>query len=303
MTRTESIEDYAVAVPPQFAAALMASPSQPTVQTTGSPEIQTVKARQKAMWESGDYGQVARCIMSCAEEFMARLPLKPGTAVLDVACGSGNLAVISARRGCVTKGVDIATNLIAQARERAEADGLSIEFVEGDAEALPYPEQAFDAVISMYGAMFAPRPHAVAAELFRVTKPGGFVAMANWTPGGFIGKMFEVFKAYLPPPPGIPSPMLWGDEATVRERLKAFAEVKLTRRMARMWYPFPPAETVDFFRRYYGPTGRAFDALRPDRQAELRRALVELQAAHNASGTPGTTEAPAEYLEVIAVRT
>lgn len=302
MTRIELIEDDSMAAA-QSTAILMGSPTHPVAQTTTTPQMQMVKARQKAMWESGDYGQVARCIMSIAEEFMSRLPLKPGMGVLDVACGSGNLAIISARKGCVTQGVDIASNLIAQARERAASDGLDIKFIEGDAEALPFPDQTFDAVVSMFGAMFAPRPDTVAAELFRVTKRGGFVAMANWTPDGFIGKMFEVFKAYLPPSPGVPSPMLWGDEATVRERLEMFGETKLTRRIARMWYPFSPAETVDFFRRYYGPTGRAFDALSPERQAGLRRALVELQTTHNASATPDTTEARAEYLEIVAVRT
>jgi ubiquinone/menaquinone biosynthesis C-methylase UbiE len=266
-------------------------------------EIQTIKARQKATWESGDFGQVARYNMPSAEEFMARLALRPGMRVLDVACGSGNLAIIAARRGCAAGGVDIAANLVAQARERAAAERLNIEFVEGDAEALAYPDQKFDAVVSMYGAMFAPRPDVVSSELFRVTKPGGFVAMANWTPEGFIGKMFEVFKAHLPPPPpGVPSTMLWGDEPTVRERLKAFAEVKLTRRIAVLRYPFSPAGTVEFFRRFYGPTGRAFDALSPNQQAGLMRDLVEFQAAHNSSRTPDTTEARSEYLEVVAVR-
>jgi ubiquinone/menaquinone biosynthesis C-methylase UbiE len=266
-----------------------------------TPDLQTIKARQKATWESGDFGQVAKTIMPVAEEFIARLPLRPGMHVLDVACGSGNLAVIAARRGCKTKGVDIAANLVAQARERAEAERLNIEFREGDAEALPYAEGEFDAVVTMFGAMFAPRPEAVAAELLRVTKPGGFVAMANWTPEGFIGKMFEVFKRHLPPPPpGVPSTMLWGHEATVRERLAAFSAVKLERRLAAMRYPFPPADTVDFFRRYYGPTGKAFDALGTDAQSALWRDLVELQTLHNSSGTADTTEARAEYLEVVA---
>lgn len=268
-----------------------------------TPDLQTIKARQKATWESGDFGQVAKTIMPVAEEFMARLPLRPGMRVLDVACGSGNLAVIAAKRGCTVKGVDIAANLVAQARERAAAERVDIEFREGDAEALPYADGEFDAVVTMFGAMFAPRPEIVAAELRRVTKPGGFIAMANWTPEGFIGKMFEVFKKHLPPPPsGVPSTMLWGHEPTVRERLAAFAEVKLERRIAAMRYPFPPAETVGFFRRYYGPTGKAFDALSPGDQAALRRDLVELQTAHNSAEIPATTEARAEYLEVVAVR-
>lgn len=268
-----------------------------------TPDLQTIKARQKATWESGDFGQVAKTIMHVAEEFIARLPLRHGMRVLDVACGTGNLAVVAARRGCEAKGVDIAANLIVQARERAVAEGFDIEFREGDAEALPYAEGEFDAVVSMFGAMFAPRPEAVAAELRRVTKPGGFVAMANWTPEGFIGKMFEVFKRHVPPPPsGIPSVMLWGSEPTVRDRLASFGEVKLERRIASMRYPFPPEGTVDFFRRYYGPTGKAFDTLTPAAQAALHRDLVELQTSHNSADAPNATEARAEYLEVVAVR-
>jgi hypothetical protein len=139
--------------------------------------------------------------------------------------------------------------------------------------------------------------------LLRVTKPGGQVALASWTPEGFLGKMFNVFKAHLPSPPaGVPSPMGWGDEATVRSRLaNGFAEVRLTRRVERMRYPFPPAETVEFFRQYYGPTRRSFASLVSSAQAALRRDLVELQTRHNIAGTPGTTEVAAEYLEAIEI--
>jgi hypothetical protein len=152
--------------------------------------------------------------------------------------------------------------------------------------------------------MFAPRPSVAAAEMLRVTRPGGHVALANWTPEGFIGKMFQVFQAHLPPPPaGVPSPMSWGDEETVRARLRhGFSEVRLTRRIALMRYPFPPAETVEFFRQYYGPTQKAFAALDPAGQAALRRDLVDLQTAHNIAATPGTTEVAAEYLEIHARR-
>jgi ubiquinone/menaquinone biosynthesis C-methylase UbiE len=272
-----------------------------TLESKG-PGIEVIKARQKAMWESGDFGQIARHITPAAEQFMEQLPLKPGMRVLDVACGTGNLAVIAARRGCVTSGVDIAANLIAQARERARMDALHIQFTEGDAEQLPYADGQFDAVVSMYGAMFAPRPELAASELFRVTRPGGFVAMANWTPEGFVGKMFQIFKAHVPPPPGIPSPLLWGDEATVRERLKGFSEIRLARRIAVMRYPFGPAETVEFFRRYFGPTGRAFDSLDAAAQEAFRQALVKFQTAYNMSAAPNTTEVHGEYLQVIARR-
>jgi ubiquinone/menaquinone biosynthesis C-methylase UbiE len=263
---------------------------------------ESLKARQKATWEAGDFGQIAKYNEVSVEEFVGRLPLRSGMRVLDVACGTGTVAIIAARRGCEVIGVDIARNLIVQARERAATEGLSIEFEEGDAESLPFSNGRFDAVISRYGAMFAPRPELVAGELYRVTKPGGFAAMANWTPEGFIGKMFEIFKAHLPPPPtAIPSTMLWGQESTVRERLKAFSEVKLTRRMAIQRFPFSPAKTVDFFKQFYGPTLRAFEALNADQQEALRRDLVALQAGHNRSGSADITETESEYLEVIAI--
>jgi len=268
------------------------------------PNLQAVKERMKATWESGDFGQIARSIENVAEEFMAQRPLKAGSCVLDAACGTGNLAMIAARHGCVVTGIDIASNLIHQARTRADAEGLNIVFEEGDVEALPYADEQFDLVVSMFGVMFAPRPEVTTDELRRVTKVGGQVAMANWTPSGFIGKMFHVFKAHLPPPPtGVPSPMGWGDEATVRSRLQhGFEDVRVTRRIALMRYPFGSAETVEFFRKYYGPTQRAFASLDAAAQAAFRGDLVELQTANNISKEPGTTEVAAEYLEVVATR-
>jgi 2-polyprenyl-3-methyl-5-hydroxy-6-metoxy-1,4-benzoquinol methylase len=275
-----------------------------SIETTTIPNLEAVKARQKATWESGDFGQIARTIENVAEEFMARQPLRPGSHVLDVACGTGNLAMIAARRDCEVTGIDIASNLIGQARARAAGEGLRIDFEEGDAEALPFTRGEFDLVVSMFGVMFAPRPHVVASELRRVTRPGGLVALANWTPEGFLGNMFSIFKAHLPPPPvGVPSPMGWGDEDLVRARLRhGFDSLRLTRRIALMRYPFPPAETVEFFRQYYGPTQRAFASLDASAQAALRQELVELQTANNIATTANTTEVAAEYLEVVAVR-
>jgi len=262
-------------------------------------DIQSIKARQKATWESGDFGQVARFIVPAAQEFMGQIELKPGQKVLDAACGTGNLAVIAARRGCATFGLDIASNLVTQARKRAEQESLNIEYTEGDAEAMPYPDASFDVVVSMYGVMFAPRPDRVVNELCRVTKPGGLIALANWTRQGFIGKMFAVFARHLPPPPGLPSPLLWGDETVVRDRFNGTADqIRFTRRIARMCFPFDPSGTVEFFRRYYGPTQRSFEALKPEAQASLRRDLVELQTRHNVSTRPNETDTPSEYLEV-----
>ncbi len=266
-------------------------------------DIQAIKTRQKTTWESGDFGEVAKFLTPIAEEFMGRIELRPGMKVLDAACGTGNLAVIAARAGCITSGLDIASNLIAQARERARQEGLHIAYTEGDAEAMPYPDASFDAVVSMYGVMFAPRPERVASELQRVVKPGGLIALANWTPGGFIGKMFAVFARHLPPLAGLPSPLLWGDEAVVRTRFNGVIEdLRLTRQIARMRYPFNPAATVNFFRRYYGPTVRAFDALDATRQSALLKDLVDLQTQHNVATQAHATDTPAEYLEVHARR-
>jgi SAM-dependent methyltransferase len=268
------------------------------------PNLAAIKAKQKATWESGDFGQVAISIENFAEDFMARLSMRSGMRVLDVACGTGNLAVIAARNGCTVGGIDIAANLLNQARARAASSGFDIEFKEGDAEALPFAENSFDLAVSMFGVMFTPQPSVATAELWRVTKPGGQIALANWTPEGFIGKMFGVFKKHLPPPPaGVPSPMEWGSEPTVQKRLgQGFKDVRLTRRVEFMRYPFPPAEAVEFFRKYYGPTLRAFESLSAEGQAALRRDLVELQTRHNTATEPGTTEVAAEYLEVVATK-
>ncbi|HAB19107.1 MAG TPA: SAM-dependent methyltransferase [Verrucomicrobiales bacterium] len=268
------------------------------------PNLEAIKAKQKATWEAGDFGQVARRIENFAEEFMAQQPLRRGLRVLDVACGTGNLAVIAANHECIVSGIDIAANLLAQARARAAEADLDIDFREGDAEALPFAQDSFDLTVSMFGVMFTPQPAVAAAELWRVTKPGGQIALANWTPEGFIGKMFGVFKAHLPPPPlGVPSPMEWGKEPTVQQRLQdGFTEVRLTRRLACMRFPFPPAETVEFFRTYYGPTLRAFESLSESGQAALLRDLVELQTQHNTSKTSDATEVAAEYLEVVATK-
>jgi SAM-dependent methyltransferase len=179
---------------------------------------------------------------------------------------------------------------------------LNVQFDEGDAEALPYGPASFDAVVTMFGAMFAPRPDVVAAELKRVCRPGGVIAMANWTPSGFIGKMFKTTAAHFPPPPGMTSPVLWGVEETVRERFsEGISKVETRLQNVRWVFPFSPAEVVEHFRLYYGPTQKAFGALDDNAQAALRKDLEELWSANN-QATDGTTDVIAEYLEVIAQR-
>jgi SAM-dependent methyltransferase len=268
--------------------------------STAQPEMEALKTRLKGMWMAGDFGEIARKIETAAEEFIARLNLKPGERVLDVACGTGNLAVPAARAGAIVTGADIATNLLEQAQARAEAEGLKIQFEEGDAEHLPYEDGSFDVVVSMYGAMFAPRPELVAAELTRVCRAGGRIAMANWTPEGFIGQMFKVTGKHVPPPPNMPSPLKWGDEETVRARLSdGITDLQMTRQMCAFKYPFSPAEVVEFFRLYYGPTQRAFGALDDNKQSALRADLEQLWTEHN-QATDNTTHVDGEYLEVIA---
>src|ERR1700678_2450743 len=170
------------------------------------------KEKMRAMWMAGDFGKIAEYSTQCAEAFVEALEIRPGMQVLDVACGTGNLAIPAARKGARVTGVDIAPNLLAQARARAEGEGLEIAFKEGDAEQLPFPDEHFEVVMSMFGAMFAPDPERVASELARVCRHGGRIARANWTPDGFTGKMFRLSRRYVPPPVEIPAPTLWGDE-------------------------------------------------------------------------------------------
>lgn len=269
---------------------------------TPSPEMEALKTRLKATWMAGDYGHFATYLEPGALDFLKRLNIAPGTHMLDVACGAGQIAIPAARAGVRVTGIDIASNLIQQAQARARAEGLNVQFMEGDAEALPCADGQFDLVVSLIGAMFAPRPERVAAELVRACRPGGRIAMANWTPEGHVGQMFKVMGKHVPPSPLMPSPLKWGDEATVRERLgDGVSRLEGTRRMYPMKYPFAPAEVVEFFRTYYGPTHKAFAALDADGQAALRKDLVQLWSDNNRA-RDGSTHIEAEYLEVTATR-
>jgi len=265
-----------------------------------NPEMEALKARLKATWMAGDYGHFAQYLEPGAIEFLDRLAIPPGTRMLDVACGAGQIAIPAARAGVQVTGVDIASNLIEQARARTAEQGVNARFDEGDAEMLPYADGEFDVVVSLIGAMFAPRPEFVAAELIRVCRPGGRIVMANWTPEGHIGQMFKIIGKHVPPSPLMSPPMKWGDEATVRERLKnGTSNVQVARRMYPMRYPFAPEEVVDFFCTYYGPTNRAMASLDEEGQDALRGDLEQLWATNNRS-TDGTTYVEAEYLEVEA---
>jgi SAM-dependent methyltransferase len=270
-----------------------------------APTLDQIKANMRTTWMEGDFGVIARTTAASGESFVASLALAPGDRVLDVACGTGNLAIPAARQGCIVTGVDIAPNLLTQARERAAAENLNATFDEGDAEALPYADATFDAVITMFGAMFAPRPEIVAAEFARVLKPGGLLAMANWNPQGFTGAMFRLGSKHVPPPPGLLPPLLWGDDTTVRQRLAPhFTEIHTELVPIDFDLPTNPAGAVAFFRQYFGPTKVAFSKLDPAGQTAFATELEALWASANTSPNPTThTLVPNQFLKVTATRT
>ncbi len=272
------------------------------IMSTIPPDFAQLKSGMKAAWMAGDFGQIATFISGEAESFVERLDPKPGAQWLDVACGTGNSAIPAAKAGAQVTGVDIAPNLLEQARKRAAAAELEIRFDEGDAEELPHADRSFDIIVSMFGAMFAPRPERVASEFLRVCKPGGLIAMANWTSQGFVAKTNQVVARMVPPPPGIPPPILWGDEATVKQRLgHGCTQLNCIRRKIQMAYPFPPNEMVGFLRRYLGPTQMTFARLDAVGQATLAAQLEALWVENN-TATDGTTAVEGEYLEVRAIR-
>jgi SAM-dependent methyltransferase len=266
-------------------------------------DIDALKARLKATWMAGDYAHFATFMLPGAMEFLPFLAVKNGERVLDVGCGAGQLALPVARAGGVVTGVDIATNTIDAARRRAAEAMLDVRFEEGDAEALAFADGSFDVVFSFIGAMFAPRPERVAAEFVRTCRPGGRIVMGNWTPAGFVGQMFRAVAKHVPPPPGMPSPVLWGDEAVVRERFAAAGatSVEVERRMFPFAYPFGPSGVVDLFRKCYGPTTRGFASLDAAGQAALESDLTRVWTDANRA-TDGTTRVDAEYLAVRVAR-
>jgi SAM-dependent methyltransferase len=274
-----------------------------TITAPDTPEMATVKDKLKATWMDGDYVSFARFMEAGAVQILVGWGIAPGTELLDVACGAGQIAIPAARSGVQVTAVDIATNLVEHARGRARIEGLDAQFMEGDAEDLPFPDASFDMVTSLIGAMFAPQPDKVAAEFARVCRPGGKVRMVNWTPQGFVGQLFKAIGKHVAPPPGVVPYALWGDEDTVRQRLGGhFTDIKLTRKRYPSWrYPFGPEQVVELFRTYYGPTTRAFAAVGPEGEEALRRDLVEVYRAHN-QATDGTTWLDSEYLDVEATR-
>lgn len=262
----------------------------------------------KALWEKGDFTRIAAAMRDSGDALVASLNVTPGLKILDLGCGDGTTAVPAAQREADVLGVDIASNLVAAGNARAAAQGLSnLRFEEGDASDLRQLEaNRFDLVVSIFGAMFAPRPHDVAKEMVRVTRPGGRIVMGNWIPGDptLVAQILKISASYSPPPPeGFVSPMTWGVEANVIERFGGAGIAPDHISFARDTYSFklegPPAALLDIFRTYYGPTMNAFEAATKDaKDGDLHRELKALFEAQNRSGRADATDIPATFLRV-----
>jgi ubiquinone/menaquinone biosynthesis C-methylase UbiE len=287
----------------------MPLPSRLTVEKAMNTQHQSfdqMKDFMRAPWIAGDFGAIAIEIGAPeAERFVARMALEPGARVLDLACGTGNVTIPLAHRGAMVTGLDMTPHLLQEARARAAREGLHIRFDEGFAETLPYPDGSFDAVVSMFGIMFSPLPAAVASEMARVLRPGGQLALANWTPSGFTGRMSMVGGQYLPPPsPGAMSPLLWGDENTVRDRLKRDFEAVETRVVSVPWELQRSAtRTAEFFTKNAGPIQLALGQLDAPARAALSHDLERFWIDNNlANNGENRTLIINEYLEACATR-
>jgi ubiquinone/menaquinone biosynthesis C-methylase UbiE len=263
------------------------SPSQPAL------DLNAMKARQHGAWSSGDYAVVG--------ELCEALDVRSGQKVLDVAAGNGNVTLAAARRWCDVVSTDYVPSLIERGRLRAAADGLSVEFMEEDAEALSFADATFDVVVSTFGVMFTPNQDQAAAELLRVCKSGGKIGLANWTPEGFIGQVFKTLGKYLPPPAGAKSPALWGTQARIAEMFgTSAASIRVEKRNFAFRYR-SPEHFLDIFKSYYGPMLKAFAALDAANQSGLRDDLLALIGKMNRADD-GTMVVPSEYLEIVITK-
>ena len=263
-------------------------------------DLVALKARQRTAWASGDYAVIGTTLQIVGESLAEAFDLRTDERVLDVAAGNGNATLAAARRGCVVTSTDYVGSLLERGAERAAAERLQVSFQEADAEALPFEDAAFDAVVSTFGVMFAPDHATSASELLRVCRPGGRIGLANWTPEGFIGQLFKTLAKHVAPPPGVQPPATWGAEAHLHELFDHGASLAITRRMFNFRYR-SAAHMIDVFRRWYGPVHKAFASLPADLGAALERDLAELMSRLNRAGA-GSLVIPSEYLEVVATR-
>jgi SAM-dependent methyltransferase len=262
-------------------------------------DLAAVKARQQAMWASGDFSVIGTSLQLVGESLCETVDVEAGSRVLDVACGNGNASLAAARRWCRVTGLDYVPELLARAGERARAERLEIELVEGDAERLPFEDAHFDVALSTYGIMFAPDQERAAREIVRVVRPGGKIGLSSWTPEGFIGQLLKTVGKYVPPPAGVASPIYCGTEARLQELFRGTRSIRSTRKEFVFRYR-SAAHFVDIFRRFYGPTHKAFGALDEAGQARLAADMADLCDTFNRSST--SLAVPAEYLETVIDR-
>jgi ubiquinone/menaquinone biosynthesis C-methylase UbiE len=260
----------------------------------------TVKAKQQAMWASGDFAVIGTTLQIVGELLCEQVDLRAGQRVLDVAAGNGNATLAAARRFAHVTSTDYVPALLERGRRRAEADGLEVTFEVADAEALPYAAGSFDVVLSTFGVMFAPDQAQAASEMIRVCQSGGRIGLASWTPAGFLGDLFRVVAKHVPPMPGVRSPLLWGTDAQLQDLFRGTASIRHTVR--NFAFRYRSAEHwIEVFRAYYGPVHKAFAALDAAGQAALEADLIALLRKADVGGTAGLV-VPAEYLETVITR-
>lgn len=263
-----------------------------------SPDFAAIKTRQQATWASGDFAVVGTTLQLVGELLAEAADVRAGEKVLDVAAGNGNATLAAAHRFADVTSTDFVPALLDKGRARAQAEGLDVHFQVADAEALPFPDASFDVVLSTFGCMFTPEHARVAREMMRVLRPGGRLGMANWTPSGFIGRLFKVIGAHVPPPAGLQSPALWGTESHLVELFgPRSAAMRIERRIFNFRYR-DAAHWLQVFRDWYGPTHKAFAALDADGQARLERDIIALLEEFNTAGSDSLV-VPGEYLEVV----
>ncbi len=265
------------------------------------PDLVAVSQRMQQTWATGDFAVIGIPQVIVGEILCEAVDLRSGSIVLDIACGAGNTAIAAARRYCEVTGIDFVPALLERGRERAQVERLDVEFIEGDAAALPFDDASFDVVLSTFGVMFAPDQAQAAAELLRVCRPGGAIGLANWTPEGFVGQHLALTAGYLPPPPGLMPPTRWGTEEGLRTLFgDAVSEIRIERQNFNFRHP-SPEHWIAIFQEYFGPVVRAFNALDAAGKDQYTADLIDLLHGFNRSGND-TLVAPSEYLEVVAIR-